>query len=68
MIDKASAEPDVDEARGDLGRDRQEGHGGRVHPARRVGEVLTLRGKNAANVFVHEAFGQYDYLTMSVTG
>jgi peptide/nickel transport system substrate-binding protein len=27
---------------------------------------VTLRSKNAANVFVHESFGQYDYLTMSV--
>jgi peptide/nickel transport system substrate-binding protein len=29
-------------------------------------KAVTLRSKNAANVFVNEAFGQYDYLTMSV--
>jgi peptide/nickel transport system substrate-binding protein len=29
-------------------------------------KAVTLRSKNAANIFVNEAFGQYDYLTMSV--
>jgi hypothetical protein len=29
---------------------------------------VTLRSKNAANVFVNEAFGQYDYMAMSVAG
>jgi len=29
-------------------------------------KAVTLRGKKLANVFVNEAFGQYDYLTLSV--
>jgi peptide/nickel transport system substrate-binding protein len=29
-------------------------------------KAIVLRGKNAANVFINEAFGQYDYLAMSV--
>jgi peptide/nickel transport system substrate-binding protein len=29
-------------------------------------KAVTLRSRNAANVFVNEAFGQYDYLAMSV--
>lgn len=28
--------------------------------------ALTLRGKGTANVFIHEAFAQYDYLAMSL--
>jgi len=31
-------------------------------------KAVTLRGKKLANVFVNEAFGQYDYLAMSVSG
>jgi peptide/nickel transport system substrate-binding protein len=29
-------------------------------------KAVTLRSKNAANVFVNDAFGQYDYMAMSV--
>jgi peptide/nickel transport system substrate-binding protein len=29
-------------------------------------KAVTLRGKKLANVFVNEAFGQYDYLSLSV--
>jgi peptide/nickel transport system substrate-binding protein len=29
-------------------------------------KAFTLRGKRLANVFVNEAFGQYDYLTLSI--
>ncbi|GHJ46522.1 peptide ABC transporter substrate-binding protein [Catellatospora sp. TT07R-123] len=29
-------------------------------------KALTLRGKNATNVFINESFGQYDYLSMGV--
>jgi hypothetical protein len=29
-------------------------------------EAVTLRGKRLANVFVNVAFGQYDYMTLSI--
>jgi hypothetical protein len=29
-------------------------------------KAVTLRGKKLANVFINEAFGQYDYLSVSV--
>jgi len=31
-------------------------------------KAVTLRSKNAANVFINDAFGQYDYMAMSVAG
>jgi len=66
LLDKAIAEPDVSKREPIWGQiDKVIMENAVVLPGLWAKSV-TLRGKNTANVFVNEAFGQYDYLAMSV--
>lgn len=66
LIDQALLEPDLD-ARTAIWTeiDRKVMEGAFIVPGV-WSKAVTLRSRNAANVFVHEAFGQYDYMAMSV--
>jgi peptide/nickel transport system substrate-binding protein len=66
LIDKAIAEPDVAKREPIWAEiDKKVMEEAMILPGVWAKSV-TLRSKNAANVFVNEAFGQYDYLAMSV--
>jgi peptide/nickel transport system substrate-binding protein len=68
LLDKAFAEPDVSKREPIWAEiDKKVMEGAFILPGLWAKSV-TLRSKNAANVFVNEAFGQYDYLAMSVAG
>ncbi len=66
LIDKALGEPDL-AARTAIWSeiDRKVMEGAFILPGL-WSKSVTLRSANAANVFVQESFGQYDYLSMSV--
>jgi peptide/nickel transport system substrate-binding protein len=66
LIDQALAEPDL-AARTAIWSevDRKVMEGAFILPGV-WSKAVTLRSANAANVFVQESFGQYDYLSMSV--
>lgn len=66
LIDQALAEPDLDARTAIWSEvDKKVMEGAFILPGV-WSKAVTLRSKNAANVFVNEAFGQYDYLAMSV--
>jgi len=66
LIDKALAEPDLAKRTAIWTQvDRLVMEGAFILPGV-WSKSVTLRSKSAANVFVHEGFGQYDYLAMSV--
>jgi peptide/nickel transport system substrate-binding protein len=66
LIDKALAEPDVTKREAIWGQiDEAVMQSAYILPGI-YAKAVTLRGKKLANVFINEAFGQYDYLTMSV--
>ena len=50
-----------------VGQHRQGGHGAGGHPARRLRQVADLvRPAKLTNVFVNQAYGMYDYLSLGV--
>jgi peptide/nickel transport system substrate-binding protein len=66
LLDKAIAEPDVTKREPIWGQiDKAVMEQAVVLPGV-YSKAVTLRGKKLANVFVNEAFGQYDYLSLSV--
>ncbi len=68
LLDQASAEPDVKKREAIWAQiDKKVMEGAFILPGV-WSKAVTLRSKNAANVFVNEAFGQYDYMAMSVAG
>jgi peptide/nickel transport system substrate-binding protein len=68
LLDQASAEPDVKKREAIWAQiDKKVMEGAFILPGV-WSKSVTLRSKNAANVFVNEAFGQYDYMAMSVAG
>jgi len=68
LLDQATSEPDVKKREPIWAQiDKKVMEGAFIWPGVWAKSV-TLRSKNAANVFVQEAMGQYDYLSMSVAG
>jgi peptide/nickel transport system substrate-binding protein len=68
LLDQAAAEPDVKKREAIWAQiDKKVMEGAFILPGV-WSKAVTLRSKNAANVFVNEAFGQYDYMAMSVSG
>lgn len=66
LLDQAVAEPDVTKREPIWGQiDKRVMEEAVILPGVWAKAIL-LRSKNAANVFINEAFGQYDYLAMSV--
>jgi peptide/nickel transport system substrate-binding protein len=66
LLDKAVAEPDVTKREAIWGQiDQAVMQSAYILPGI-YAKAVTLRGKKLANVFVNEAFGQYDYLSLSV--
>lgn len=64
MIDQALAETDVKKREEIWGQiDRRVMEEAMILPGV-YSKALTLRSKNATNIFVNEAFGQYDYMMM----
>jgi peptide/nickel transport system substrate-binding protein len=66
LLDKAIAEPDVSKREPIWGQiDKRVMEEAVILPGVWA-KAITMRSKNAANIFINEAFGQYDYLAMSV--
>ena len=66
LLDKAYAEPDTTKREAIWGQiDKRVMEEAVILPGI-YSKAVTLRGKALANVFVNEAFGQYDYLSLSV--
>jgi peptide/nickel transport system substrate-binding protein len=66
LLDKAVAEPDVTKREAIWGQiDNAVMQSAYILPGI-YSKAVTLRGKKLANVFVNEAFGQYDYTALSV--
>jgi len=66
LLDKAMAEPDVTKRNVIWGQIDKAVMDQAVILPGVYSKAVTLRGKHLANVFVNEAFGQYDYLSLSI--
>ena len=67
LVDKALHDDRHRGAREDLGRHRQEGHGGRIRLPGVWAKGLLYRPPNLTNVFVTDGFQMYDYLALGTT-